>query len=249
MESILLIIEGWWWVAPAALGAGAATYTGLTTTRRRARRLELDGARHDEMRAHRALIATRALVADAQAGVLTARASSGPSSLSTALIGTPAMVEAKRQLQVAKLAEKSATLALRATRARVKATRVSYLSASGADPLPIERLFASHDAVTARWMAYETDIAKALAYPQLTDANQPATIAFLRRQREAQQLRPAVTDRVTPEQYAAYRAAVAAVADAFDEAERQAGAAPRQISPPAGIWQVPGWRPRPPLSH
>lgn len=249
MESILLIIESWWWVAPVAVGAGSATYAGLTTRSRRARRLELDGARHEEALAFRALAAARVRVSDAQADVHSARASSPAPSLSTALIGTTEMNESKRRLQEAKRAEKSAALTLRATRTRVKATRITYHAASASDPLPIDRLFAAHDAVIGRWMAYETDIAKAIAYPRLTDPNQPATIAFLRRQREAQRLRPgSARDRIPPEQYTDYRAAVRALESAFDEAERHAGAAPPRDAPPTGIWSIPGWRPRPPLS-
>ena len=40
--------SAWWWAAPAAAGAGAAGYRAVTTNRRRARRLELDAARHEE---------------------------------------------------------------------------------------------------------------------------------------------------------------------------------------------------------
>ena len=250
MEPILLIIESWWWVAPVAAGAGGATYAGLTTRSRRARRLELDGARHEEMLAHRAVIAARAHVSDAQAGVLTARATSGPVSLGSALIGTPTMNDAKRRLHDAKRAEKSTALALRAARTRVKVSRVTYLSASASDPLPVERLFAAHDALTRRWMAYETDVVKALSYPQLSDPNNPATIRFLRSLREAQRLRPpSARERIPPQRFVDYRAAVAAAESAFDEAERQAGAAPPPASPPVGIWPPPGWRARPPLSH
>ena len=108
----------------------------------------------------------------------------------------------------------------------MRATIAQYHAATAADPLPIERLFAAHDAVVARWMAYETDVAKALAYPQLSDTRQPATLAFLRAYREAQQLRPAsARERIPPEQFLAYRDAVRALEAAFDEAERQAGAA------------------------
>lgn len=256
MEPILLILESWWWVAPAAAGAGAATYAGLTTQRRRARRLELDAARHEETAAYRALVAAKAGVSDAQAKVLAARAGSGRVTLGASLIesaldatglagpvgGDPATAGARRRLQEAKLAERSASLALRASRARLKAAMAQYHATSKADPLPIEKVFAAHDAVIARWMAYETDVEKALAYPQLTDASRPATLAFLRAQREAQRLRPAsARDRIPPQQFVEYRAAVQALADAFDEAERAAGAAPRPAAPRPGLWPLPDW--------
>lgn len=240
----LLLAESWWWAAPAAAGAGAATYAGVTAKGRRARRLELDAARREVAFAYRALIAARARVREAEANVLVARAASPTPALGPAWLGSPATIEAKRQLQEAKRAVKSASLTLRARRARVRATTVQYHAASSSDPLPIERLFAAHDAVVARWMAYETDVAKAIAYPQLSDSRQPATLAFLRAHREAQRLRPAsARDRIPPEQYLAYRDAVRELEAAFDEAERSAGAAARPTAPRTVMWPVPAWYP------
>ncbi|SFR88910.1 hypothetical protein SAMN04487846_0294 [Microbacterium sp. cf046] len=241
---ILLFVESWWWVAPAAAGAGAATYAGVTARGRRARRLELDAARRELSLAYHALILARVRVREAQANVLSARAVSGSSALGDALMGTPATVEARRQLQEAKRSEKAAVMTLRAGRARVKATTAQYHAASSADPLPIEKLFATQDAVVARWMAYETDDAKAIAYPQLSDTRYPATLAFFRAYREAQRLRPAsARDRIPPEQFLEYRDAVRTLEAAFDEAERQAGAAESRPAPRTSIWPVPAWRP------
>lgn len=241
---ILLIVETWWWVAPAAAGAGAATYAGVTARGRRARRLELDAARREVTLASRALITTRARVREAQAGVLAARATSEAPTLTGSLLGSPATMRARRELQEAKLAQKAAVLALRARRARVKASTVQYHATSARDPLPIERLFAAHDAIVARWMAYETDPSKAIAYPKLSDTREPATLAFFRAYREAQERRPAsARDRISPEQFLAYRDAVSALASAFDEAERAAGAAPRPPAPQPGVWQMPAWVP------
>jgi hypothetical protein len=245
VEIFLLFVESWWWVAPATAGAGAATYAGVTAKSRRARRLEVDAARREVSLAYRALITARARVSEAQAGVLAARAASGAPALSVGLIGTPATIEAKRQLQEAKLAQRAAALDLRARRARVKATTAQYHAARTADPLPIEKLFAAHDAVVARWMSYETDVAKAIAYPRLSDTREPATLAFFQAHREAQRLRPAsARDRIPPEQYLEYRDAVRALEVAFDEAERRAGAAaPRQTAPRAAVWPIPAWIP------
>ena len=55
----------------------------------------------------------------------------------------------------------------------------------------LERLFASHDAVTARWLDYELDVAKIIAFPAMSDGRQPLTAAFLRAKRIADGLRPA----------------------------------------------------------
>lgn len=213
MEPILLLVSTWWWIAPAAAGAGAATYAGLTTRTRRARRLELDAARHEESLAYRALVAAKARVRIAKADVLASKSSPL----------APGAADARRELQAARQSEKSASLALRASRSRVQAGYAQYRATSAGDPLPIERLYAAHDAVNARWLVYETDIDKALAFPQMTDSRHPSTVAFLRAQREALTKRPMLRDRVTPQQYLEYRVAVRDLESAFDEAERQAG--------------------------
>ncbi|WP_194410145.1 hypothetical protein [Microbacterium cremeum] len=225
MEAILLIVSSWWWVAPAAAGVGAVSYAGLTTRSRRARRLELDAARHEESRAYRELVAAKARVRAAHADLLSAKAHGGGHA-----------VGARHALQSAKQSEKSASLALRATRSRVKGVRAEYVASSSRDPLPIDRLYAAHDAVNARWLTYETDVDKALAFPQLTDTRHPSTVTFLRAQREALARRPMLRDRVSPQQYAEYRAAVQALEAALTEAERQAGvpgSGPAPASPAA----------------
>ncbi len=213
MEPILLIVSSWWWIAPAAAGAGAATYAGLTTRSRRARRLELDAARHEESQSYRALVAAKARVRTAQADLLTAKSR----------VATPAAADARRELQSARQSEKTASLELRASRSRVKAGYAQYRAATAGDPLPIDRLCAAHDALNGRWLAYETDIDKALAYPKMTDTRHPPTVAFLRAQREALAKRPTLRDRVTPQQYLEYRVAVHDLEAALDEAERRAG--------------------------
>ncbi len=87
----------------------------------------------------------------------------------------------------------------------------------------LERLFAAHDGVTARWLDYELDVAKLIAFPAMSDGRQPLTAAFLRAKRIADGLRPAsATARLTTEQLAEYRSAVADYEVAFDVAERDA---------------------------
>lgn len=226
MEPLILLVQGWWWVAPAAAGAGAASYLGLTSGRRRARRLELDAARHEESQAYRALVAAKAQVRSAQADVLAERARSG---------APTASIRTKRALQSARDTEKSASFALRASRARVKASYAQYRASSAAQALPIERLYAAHDAINARWLAYETDVDKALSFPQVTDPRHPATLAFLRAQREAQSLRPSPGRRIAPAEFVAYRTAVSAMDSALTEAERQAGVPGAPPRPQAGV--------------
>lgn len=87
----------------------------------------------------------------------------------------------------------------------------------------LERLFATHDAVTARWLEYELDVAKIIAFPAMSDGRQPLTAAFLRAKRVADGLRPASAKaKLTKEQLTEYRNAVADFEVAFDVAERDA---------------------------
>ncbi|MCR2816260.1 hypothetical protein [Microbacterium jiangjiandongii] len=253
MDAVLLVLESWWWVAPAAAGAGALGYSALTTNRRRARRLELDAARHEELASYRALQAARAQLRAAQADVLSEKARRG-----TPWLPGP-MSEAKRALQEAKYDEKRASLQLRASRSRVKAMRARYATAGRDAPLPIEQLTARLDAVTARWLEYETDAAKALAFPQMLESQHPLTLAFLKAQREAQWLRPATPrEKVTPERFVAYRDAVHAAETAFAAAERDAqraarGGVPGILGvpgiPPRGQWPVPSRDSKPPAAQ
>jgi hypothetical protein len=87
----------------------------------------------------------------------------------------------------------------------------------------LERLFAAHDAVTKRWLDYELDVAKLIAFPAMSDGRQPLTAAFLRAKKVADGLRPASAKaRLTKEQLTDYRNAVTDYEVAFDVAERDA---------------------------
>ena len=230
MDPWFELLGAWWWVAPTGVGAAAAGYGAVTSRGRRARRLELDAARYDEGLAHQALQAARVEVRTARAEVLAARARSGVPS-----IGGRAAIEARQVLLSAKQAERAASLRLRASRGRVKASRARYRALFTGSPLPLEALMSRHDAVTSRWLEYETDAAKALSFPQMLDAQHPSTLAFLCAQREAHGLRPAsARDRMTPPQFAAYRDAVSAVERTFAEAERSAQGTARSDLPTAG---------------
>src|SRR5690606_32261249 len=117
-------------------------------------------------------------------------------------------------------------LAARAAAARVKASRVrvsserSSMSTDGMPPL--ERLRGRHDALLARWMEYETDPARAIAFPQMSDGRQHATAAFLVALRRARDARLSPDSRNSPEEFSMYRAAVEDLERAFDIAERAA---------------------------
>lgn len=87
----------------------------------------------------------------------------------------------------------------------------------------LERLFAAHDEVTRRWLEYELDVSKLIAFPAMSDGRQPLTAAFLRAKKVADAARPAsTTTRLGPPQLAEYRGAVTDYEVAFDLAERDA---------------------------
>lgn len=99
-------------------------------------------------------------------------------------------------------------------------------SATPAPPSHAEQLgelLAAHDAVTKRWLEYELDVAKLIAFPTMSDGRQPLTAAFLRAKKVADRLRPpSPASRITDEQLNQYRDAVNDFEVAFDIAEREA---------------------------
>ncbi|MBM7461560.1 hypothetical protein [Microbacterium dextranolyticum] len=118
-------------------------------------------------------------------------------------------------------------------KAALKAADSPRQVASASDPRPLtkptptqpqlEKLFAEHDGVTARWLDYELDVAKLIAFPTISDGRQPLTAAFLRAKKTADRLRPAsIKAHVTEDELTAYADAVTDYEVAFDVAEREA---------------------------
>ncbi|MCK6079651.1 hypothetical protein KZX37_03330 [Microbacterium sp. EYE_5] len=232
-------VAEFWWVAPAAAGAGAVGFVGVRRGRStRARRLGLHAAQRELQQARSDAIGARAAARVAQAELTRMEAERAAGRV------RPEDVRlARRALDDAQRAKASATATIRVARARVGAERAA-VPARGTDPqhLPLARLMASHDAVAARWMEYETDAARRLAFPALSDARVPATSEFLRLEGIARELRPAsALAKTSPDEFAAYRSAVDAVRRAFDAAEQEA-------------WRLAGHRPEgvpndPPLTQ
>ena len=233
MDPIWAAAAELWWLAPtAAAGAGAI---GFATVRRRqtvngkrlgydAARLELRQAQQDARDA-----AVSARVARAEAARIAAdRAASRTDAV--------AVASARRALREAQLASKAAMARVRAARARVSAERSSLASAA---ELPLDRLRARHDAVLARWMAYETDPGLALAYPAMSDGRQPHTAAFLAAVERARDRRPASEGaRITASDFSDYRRAVDDLERAFDVAERSARGEKVQPDLPDALWDA-----------
>ena len=214
-----MLVAEWWWIAPAGAGAGALGVVGLRRRGPAGRRLELDAALLDVRRAQDAVVRSRAQLKVARAEVLRAQAES---SAVQAPFG--AVANAKQRMQSAERAVKAAIADLRARRASVQAARATMpASRAPREAMPLARLRAEHDALTSRWIAYETDPAKVIDHPAMSDASSPALRAFLREQQQAMLLRPAsLTARMAPADFAAYRDAVRRATHAFDAAERAA---------------------------
>lgn len=87
----------------------------------------------------------------------------------------------------------------------------------------VQRLMDTHDDVASRWLDYELDPAKLIAFPTMSDGREPRTATFLRAKMAADSARPAsAKTRIDAEAYAEYRDAVHDCEAAFDVAEQEA---------------------------
>jgi len=227
VDPFWVLAAEFWWVAPTAVGAGALGVMGVRrSTGARGRRLAYDAARADLREAQR-LAAERRMavkVAGAEhARVAAERAASRASADQVAA--------ARRALRQAEKDAKAAAADVRVRRARVKATAADIPTGSAPERMPLARLHAAHDAIIARWVDYETDPAKAIAFPSMSDAKDPATAAFLGASERARDLRREMPERPAPSEFSAYRDAVAHLDHTFDIAERNAQSLARGTGP------------------
>ena len=229
MDPLFAFAAEFWWLGPTVIAGGAASYAGIRYGRRqRARALEYAGARHELAVARTRLFTARAQAKTAQAALLIAKSArqSGRGSIGEIEAARHAVGEAQRELR-------SAQTGLRGRRVQVKAAKaLMRRMPRGDEHLPLSRLVAEHDAVLSNWMAYETDPAKAIAFPTMSDARVPATAALLTAMDTARWLRPRPgKPTLTPEEFARYRTAVTELEAAFHTAEaaawRAAGASGR----------------------
>lgn len=219
MDPFWAFAAEFWWTAPVVAGAGAVSVLGARRGAAGGRRLGYDASRLDLQAAQRVATEARLRVRVARAelaGLVAGRAAGSAHAAEVA--------DARRALREAETGARTAAASVRARRAQVEAARADL--ALNADPRrrPLPRAMAAHDAVVARWMAYETDPAKLIAYPTIGDARDPSTAAFLLAMDEARQARPDPARRVAPAEFGAYRDAVARLERAFDLAERDAHA-------------------------
>lgn len=225
-----MLLAEWWWVAPSAIAAGTVGVIGVNRQiRTGGRRLAFDAARQDLATARQVAAEKRTALKIARADlarVLAERAAQRASAEQVA--------GARRMLRERERDAKAAAADVRARQVRVNAARAAIPPASA--PRPIERLRAEHDAVVARWMQYETDPALQIAYPAMTDVKRPATAAYLRAVRQANDLRHSTDGRITAAEFASYRDAVAELERAFEAAEHAAKVQAGEASASAG-WQ------------
>ncbi|MDA4893965.1 hypothetical protein PFZ55_44615 [Streptomyces sp. MS2A] len=220
MDPFWAVAAEFWWTAPVVAGAGAVSAFGIRRLRiSGGRRLAYDAARLDLQAAQKEATSARHDVRVARAELARALAER-----TAGRLGAAEVAETRRLVREAERAAKASAATVRARRAQLDAARAGLAGSVPPDQLPLPRTMAQHDAVVARWMQYETDPARAIAFPSMTDAREPATAAFLAALDEARRTRPDAAGRVTPAEYAAYRDAVAAAERAFAIAERTAQA-------------------------
>ncbi|WP_431797433.1 hypothetical protein [Microbacterium kunmingense] len=219
MDPFTAIAE-FWWIGASAAGAGTIGWFGLRHQRAKgSRRLALHAARHELREARDAVTASRVEVRVARAELARAQADRAADRVPASEVFL-----ARQRLQQAQREVRAAHAEIRLRRIQVSAARATVPRAK-ADPdsLPLARLMAAHTAIDTRWLEYETDPAKRIAFPAMSDVRQPSTAAYLAARAEAGRLRPptAVT-RMTPVEFAQYRAAVENLGKLFERAEREA---------------------------
>lgn len=208
------------------------TWLGVRQSRSaRSRRLGLEAAKLRLAEARRHQVATRVTARVKRAEVTRLQAEQAAARATAADVAA-----ARRALASAQREVKAASANVRAQRAQVSAAR-AMLPLAAQQP-PLERLVAEHDALTARWLEYETDPARLIAFPALSDMRVPETAAFVAAQQRALGLRPAGGARTTPAEFAAYRDAVEQAARAFEVAEATAWRQADRPVPSAGAPQA-----------
>jgi hypothetical protein len=224
VDPLWATIAEFWWIGPATIGTGTLGWLGLRRERReRRRRIELDAARHDCAR-DAATSARAAVVARAELDRLQAERTTGRASAAEVAAARRELDRATDEVRVAAASPLAAC------------TRVgrSCGTAAGGDDahLPLARVMSAHDEIIARWMTYETDPARLIAFGD--DRCAPAaTAAFLAADQVARQHRPATAHaRVAPARFTAYRDAVAAAGRAFAVAEAEAWRRARRVTHP-----------------
>lgn len=212
-----MAVAEFWWTLPVAAAAGTGAVVALR------RRGAAGSGKHLAYDAARAELATaRQIAAQRRVELKVARADHARLSAERTAVGPAALAQARHGIRQAEKAVRSADVVVRAEKARVSASRAELAVMREPHQFPLARIRARHEAVTGRWLEYETDPARRIAFPEMSDARQPLTAAFHAADEEARRLRPETGERVTAARYSEYRRAVEALERAFDAAERDA---------------------------
>lgn len=128
----------------------------------------------------------------------------------------------RRRLEILK-AKSELKAAQAAVRATTQPIALPWKAGAESQVTRIQRLMDTHDEVTKRWLSYELDVAKLIAFPAMSDGRQPLTAKFLRAKKVADHLRPASARmKIDAASLAEYREAVNDYEVAFDVAEKDA---------------------------
>ena len=129
------------------------------------------------------------------------------------------VLRVKGELRAAQLAAKEQGAARRSAPAAATAPPAQ----AGTEPGRLVRLLAAHDDINRRWLEYELDVARIIAFPTMSDGREPLTAAFLRAKKVADGLRPeSARVRLDPAALNEYRDAVHDYEVAFEIAEQDA---------------------------
>lgn len=232
-----------WWIVPVTTGAGVIAMLGLRHQRAvDARRLEYDAARLELHDARARAWSTRSSLKLARAELMRVQAERAAGRASMAEVAA-----ARHGLAIAQRDVRASSADVRLRRVRVSAARAGLSATTDPAHRPLAQVMAMHDDVTQRWLSYETDPARLIVFPGMSDGRVPATAVYLTARAEAQRLRPASPHaRMTPVEYVAYRNAVTELARTFEAAEqvawreaRASGMVPPEPKPePAAAWSA-----------
>lgn len=130
-------------------------------------------------------------------------------------------VRHKRRLEILKA--KSELEAVKRSGGVVPVSGPAAVSSTQERAQRLSHITALHDDVRRRWLDYELDVGKLIAFPAMSDGRQSLTAAFLRAGKKADGLRPeSGAKKVSEEDLTAYAEAVTDYETAFDIAERDA---------------------------
>lgn len=220
-----------WWLAPAAVAAGAAgTFAISRKLKSDPRRLAYEASKQDLVDARRLVVTRRAELQVARAEyrrLVSERKFTRETGVD--------LSGARKSVRDAERAVRAAEAGTRAAYAKRTAARQELPMIKDPEKYPLARVKAQHDSVLRRWLEYETDPGMVIDYPGMTDGSVPATSEFLVASQRAGWLRPLKDAKVSPAEFSRYRDAVHEMEEAFENAEAVVLGKPARPAAPG--WQ------------